>query len=122
MFTGAVAETRRHYRVIDVAALSSDTEQMPMTVLEAMASGLPCLTTSVGDCAEILAANGEPVVVPPGNEAAYISALRTLAANREERIRLGLANRERCREHYSLEKMLARYDQLYLAAASSRGA
>jgi glycosyltransferase involved in cell wall biosynthesis len=107
----------------DVFALSSASEQMPLALLEAMASGLPAVCTDVGDCREMLGGGGAPAVVPPGDEAAYAAALAALAARAELRAALGAANRARCVERYPADRMVRAYASLYdeaLRAGRSR--
>ena len=73
-FVGAVTDPAPLYREMDIFALSSDTEQMPLSVLEAMAAGLPVAATDVGDVREMLApANGKHVV--PRDPAALARAI-----------------------------------------------
>ena len=63
-FAGHLADPAPLYAGFDIFALSSDTEQMPLSVLEAMASGLPVAATDVGDVAAMLAAENQAFVTP----------------------------------------------------------
>ena len=63
-FTGHLDDPAALYRTLDIFALSSDTEQMPLSVIEAMASGLPVAATAVGDVAAMLAAENQAFVTP----------------------------------------------------------
>jgi glycosyltransferase involved in cell wall biosynthesis len=116
-FAGFIPDPSGCYGAFDLFAMSSATEQMPISLLEAMAAGLPVICTTVGDCAEILGNPGWPSAVPAGDLDAYVRGLGTLHADAELRERLGARNRRRCVESYSREKMIARYRHIYLAAA-----
>ena len=118
MFPGATADTPRAYRGFDVFALSSDTEQMPLSVLEAMASALPVAATDVGDVAGMLAeANRRHVV--PADPRALAGALAALLADPAAARALGAANRARAERDFDQETMFATYAALFGAAASS---
>jgi glycosyltransferase involved in cell wall biosynthesis len=116
LFVGMVDDTAAYYRAFDVFALSSFTEQMPISLLEAMASGLPAICTNVGDCAIILDESSSPAVVPDGDAGAYSGAMRAMteAARRQT---LGARNRMRCESEYSLHSMVEAYRSLYKEAA-----
>jgi glycosyltransferase involved in cell wall biosynthesis len=99
-----------------VFALSSDTEQMPMSLLEAMGTGLPALVTDVGDCGPLLGTDGG-AIVPRGDLAAYAAAIRDLAANPDRRAAAGRRNRRFAEQHHSLPKMVGEYRRVYERAA-----
>jgi glycosyltransferase involved in cell wall biosynthesis len=87
-------------------------EGFPNVVAEAMACGLPCVVTDVGDSARIVGATGE--VVPPRDPTALAAGMAKLinrgAGQREE---LGRAARRRIEAKFSLATMIERYEQLY---------
>ena len=116
-FPGGVADPAPCYGAFDIFAMSSATEQMPMSLLEAMACGLPAICTDVGDSAVILDTREPPAIVPPGDIEAYAAALRMMAENPELRARLGEGNRRRCVREYSFSRMLDAHGELYAAAA-----
>ena len=98
-FLGHRADPARLYRGFDIFALSSDTEQMPLTVLEAMAAGLPVAATDVGDVAAMLAPENLPCVTAP-DPAALAAALTALVTRPTLRLALGAANRARAERDY----------------------
>jgi glycosyltransferase involved in cell wall biosynthesis len=106
----------------DALVMSSFTEQASLALLEAMASGLPVVSTDVGDSRDMLVPGQSRFVVPVDDEAGYIRALRELAANPGVRSRLGSENRARCVEVYSLSAMIAAYRDLYRDVIARRGA
>jgi glycosyltransferase involved in cell wall biosynthesis len=114
-FAGYQADPRAFYRAMDVFALSSDTEQMPIALLEAMASSLPAVATDVGDVRAMLpdAQSRFVVAQQPDGTARFAAALDELAADRELRERLGAANRDRIREQFTLGGMVEQYRALY---------
>jgi glycosyltransferase involved in cell wall biosynthesis len=101
------------YRMFDLFVMSSLTEQMPLALLEAMASGLPALCTDAGDTPEMLDSPDLPAIVPAGDPGAYAGALREWAASAALREKAGARNRERAAQQYSLEKMVERWRTLY---------
>jgi glycosyltransferase involved in cell wall biosynthesis len=120
-FAGHMAETAPAYKTFDVFALSSDTEQMPLSVLEAMASGLPVAATDVGDVAAMLAEANRPFVTAL-DPAALAEAMKKLLDRPDLRAALGAANRARADREYDEAAMLRGYATLFAAAqAYGRG-
>ena len=111
-FTGHLAEPQAAYRQFDLFALSSDTEQMPLSVLEAMAAGLAVAATDVGDVATMLAEENRPFVVPQ-DAAALAGALAALLADPVRRQAIGAANRARAEREYDQESMFQAYAGLF---------
>jgi L-malate glycosyltransferase len=111
-FLGFVARPGALLGALDVFVLTSDTEQMPLGVLEAMALGLPVLATDVGDLRAMLPAEGGAACLfAPADEAAFARRLAALLAAPEERRRLGALNRTKAAD-FRLDAMIARYDRL----------
>ncbi|WP_338663928.1 glycosyltransferase [Pararoseomonas sp. SCSIO 73927] len=103
-FAGHVADPAAAYRAMDIVCLSSDTEQMPFSVLEAMATGLPVATTEVGDVRLMLSAQNAPHLAARTDEA-LADALRPLLRDAALRRRIGRANREKAERDYDEEAM-----------------
>ena len=95
----------------DILALSSDTEQMPLAVLEAMDAGLPVVSTDVGDVRRMVAPTNAPFVTSSETEMA--AAVTRLVDDARLRRTLGEANRLRCRDTYSLDKMVFAWRVLF---------
>lgn len=102
------------YAQIDVFALSSDTEQMPYTIIEAMAAGLPIVATNVGDVSEMVSPRNLPYIVPPNSEQ-LAQALLHILRDPESRVRIGAANREKARANFDQRRMLERYGKIFRA-------
>lgn len=111
LFLGHCNDPAPVYASLDVFALSSSTEQMPLSLLEAMAAGLPVAATGVGDVREMVSEENRPCIV--SQPSALTAALRRLADEPALRGELGDANRRRAVERYSLDRMLAEYGRLY---------
>lgn len=96
----------------DVFCLSSWSEAFPNVLGEAMACGVPCVATDVGDCGYILGDEGW--VVPPRNAEALSSVLGdVLALSRADRVAKGMTGRKRIAEKFSLESTVKAYTCLY---------
>jgi glycosyltransferase involved in cell wall biosynthesis len=110
---GHVADPASAIGLFDLFALSSDSEQAPLSVIEAMAAGLAVVAPAVGDVAMMVAPENAPFVTPPGDDAALGAALASLAADPDLRARIGAANRARAVSEYDEAAMAARYAALY---------
>ena len=112
LLPGATTDTPGCYAAFDVFCLSSDTEQMPLSVLEAMAAGLPVVATDVGDVARMLPEAQHPFLCArePG---ALAAGLRTLLHDDALRARLGAANLEAARAGHDEEAMMRAHDALW---------
>jgi glycosyltransferase involved in cell wall biosynthesis len=115
-FLGHVEDVPRFMRAIDIFALSSDTEQMPNSLLQAMAAGRPVAAVDVGDVRHIVAPENRELVVDRDKEGALTAALAALASDPQRRETLGRLNQQRAREQYSLDGMVAAYGALLQAA------
>jgi glycosyltransferase involved in cell wall biosynthesis len=93
--------------------MSSDTEQMPYGLLEAMAAGLPVACTDVGDIMSMVAEPNRRYVVPAIDTAALTGALRALLTQPALRATLGIANRAKADREFSIDRMIAGYDTLF---------
>ena len=107
-FLGHTPDPAPAYRHMDIFALASDTEQMPLSLLEAMASGLPAAATAVGDVAGMLSPENRPLATPPGT-AGLAASLALLASDPALRRRLGDANRARAQARFDERDMIARW-------------
>jgi glycosyltransferase involved in cell wall biosynthesis len=118
---GRRMDTRDIIMQCQVLALSSDTEQMPLAVLEAMEAGLPIAATDVGDMREMVAEPNRAFIVAPCDKA-LSGALDALVGDAALRARIGQANRTRQGEFYGLPMMAEAYGAAFeRMSARARG-
>jgi glycosyltransferase involved in cell wall biosynthesis len=118
-FRGETPDPAPWIASLEVLVSSSYTEAFPTVVGEAMASGVPCVVTDVGDSAYLLGAAGR--VVPPRDAAALARALgEVLDLSDEARRALGEAGRARILTEFTMERVAARFLSLYSNRAAAR--
>ncbi len=98
---------------LDVVALPSWTEGLPMVLLEAMAAGRPVVATRVGGTPELVTDGETGLLVPPRHPTALAAALRRVLEDRALAKRLAEAGRRRVEERFSLDAMNRRILELY---------
>lgn len=111
-FLGHVEDVPTFVRSVDIFALSSDTEQMPNSLLQAMAAGRPVAAVDVGDVRHIVALENRPLVVHRDDEGALTGALANLISDPQRRATLGRLNQQQVTTHYSFDSMVAAYGAL----------
>jgi glycosyltransferase involved in cell wall biosynthesis len=95
----------------DVFVLTSDWEGNPLSVMEAMASGLPVIATAVGGVPELIGKDG--ILVDPGDCSRFAENMKELLQDPERRLVLGNAARKRALDHFRVEQMVQAYELLY---------
>ncbi len=115
-FAGHQTDTPGFYARFDIFALSSDTEQMPLSVIEAMASGLPVVATDVGDVRLMVSAENAPFITKL-DDAALAGALAALAADPGQRQRIGAANLRKAARDFDQAAMFRAHAALWRGEA-----
>jgi glycosyltransferase involved in cell wall biosynthesis len=112
-FLGFCADVQQVYDALDVFVLSSLCEALPYALLEAMATCLPAVGTTVGGVPEVIVPGETGFLVPPRDPAALATALRPLLESQVLRQRLGHAGRERVEQHFREDEMVRKTIQVY---------
>jgi glycosyltransferase involved in cell wall biosynthesis len=118
-FTGHVPKPEAVMGAFDLFAMTSDTEQMPYAVLEAMAARLPVLATAVGDIAIMVGEENRPFILARDNHSGLVAALNRLCSDPQLRRRLGLANRARVEESFGLAQMADAFQNVLTSVLAS---
>jgi len=109
---GERRDVHRIAAAFDIAACSSVAEGFPNVIGEAMSCGIPCVVTDVGDTAWLVGDSG--MVVPPRNHVALCEAwLKLIEMGSEKRRVLGEKARKRIEDHFSIQMIVKKYEQLY---------
>src|SRR5262249_25790930 len=117
---GARRDVPAVLNALDVLVMSSDTEGLPLVVLEAMATALPVVSTSVGGIPNVIDEGQTGLLVPAGDEAALRDRLARLGADRALARALGARAREVSVARYSAARMQRDYLDLYARVLSPK--
>lgn len=107
-----ISDMPAFYQSIDAFLMTSITEGFPNVLVEAMASGLPCISTDVGDAKYIVQDLGS--IVPPRNVQALAQAiLKYVQQSNDEKLQLKQAVRERVEQNFSIDTVSGQYMQVW---------
>lgn len=119
-FAGYQARPELFLPAMDVFALTSRLEGLPLALLEAWAAGLPAVATAVGGVPAVVADGQNGLLVPSGDEPAVAAAVGRLLADRALAATLAAAGQAVVRERYSLDRMAAEYEARYRRLIAAR--
>lgn len=117
---GPTTNVQTYLDAADAFVLPSRGEGLSYSLLEAMATGLPVIATSVGGNREVIVAPEFGMLVPPEDASALAYALTEVIADADLRARLGRSGRQHVQLHYSVEAMVDAYERLYLNVSGGR--
>jgi glycosyltransferase involved in cell wall biosynthesis len=112
IFTGQVAP-ELVLGTFDIFALSSDTEQMPNALLEAMAASRAIAAVDVGDVKSIVCEDNREFIIARDDVAGFAAAITRLARDPQMRDALGMKNRQRVTAEFSQERMFSAYFEVF---------
>lgn len=120
IFTGLRQDVPRLLKAMNVFALPSLSEGMPITVLEAMAARLPVVATNVGALPQLVEEGITGWLVAPQQPAALAAKLSWLWQHRAQSAAFGAAGRQKVEREYGMDVMLRRYADLYHAVLRNK--
>lgn len=112
-FAGRREDVEKFYSFSDIFCLPSYREGIPNTTLEAMASGLPIVTTDVPGCRETVDEGINGFKVPPRNVDQLVDRLERLIVDPDLRERMGRASRKKAEQEFSVDKVVEQHIELY---------
>jgi len=112
-FFGQQADVGRFCAAADLFVLSSVSEGVPLSLLEALAAGLPAVVTDVGGMGEIAQLSDATTAVPASNPQAFADAIVRIVQSRDELPRLKAAAKKTFLENFTLDRMAGEYMNLY---------
>jgi len=113
LFLGSVENIPEYLQASDLFVFPTENDAFPSSVIEAMACGLPVVTTPVGAIKTIVADQETGLIVEPGNRQQLYEALLTIISDKTLAFRLGQASRQIVEERYSAGSMVAKYLALF---------
>jgi glycosyltransferase involved in cell wall biosynthesis len=115
------AELRHYYADADAFALASFAEGVPVVLMEAMATGLPCIASCIAGIPELIEHGVSGLLTPPGDEESIAAAIERLMDDEELRRRLGESARGTVAEHYDVRRNTARLADIFRHRSGAAG-
>jgi glycosyltransferase involved in cell wall biosynthesis len=119
-FAGYQRNPERFLPAMDIFAMTSRLEGLPLALLEAWAAGLPIVSSAVGGVPKVVVDGLSGMLFPNGDEAALTSALRTILADPKMAAKMAAAGSAVVRERYSLDRMATDYEARYRSLLTAR--
>ena len=119
-WTGQRPDVHAIMAALDLYALPSLEESFPLSILEAMAAGLPVVATTVGGVPECVADGETGLLVPPADSDRLADAIIQLATDPLRRTEMGRAGRRRVLERFSAESQTRCIEEVFAGAAQRR--
>ena len=113
-FLGFVRNMPELYQSLDLLVLTSHFEGTPLTVLEAMAMGVPVVASQVDGVAEVLEDGRDGILVPPGSRDLFVKGICLVLQDQPLWQQLPRAGQEKARQRYSAKAMVRQVERLYL--------
>lgn len=114
IFTGFRSDARRYIAAMDIFALPSLSEGLPLALMEAMAAGKPVIASDIGGIPQVVADGVTGLLVEPRNPSQLEKAISKLITDKEFSSFLAEKGRDFIEKNFSLEIMVRRYEDLYL--------
>ncbi len=121
-FSGHTDAPETIYSAFDLFMMTSDTEQMPISLIEAMATNLPVVATRVGDIERMVSSENRRFLFDVDDIDGLVWGVKTLIEKPEIRESLGRLNRARAQREFNLKSMLTKYDALFKKMAKGKSA
>jgi glycosyltransferase involved in cell wall biosynthesis len=120
VFAGFLPSIQKAFAISDLYIQPSTEESLPLTVLEAMASGLPVISSDVGGIGEAVVNGKTGMLVPPGDGKVLSEAILSLLHNHDNMERMGRAGRDKIFSEFSSDTFMEKHRELYTALVSKR--
>lgn len=120
LFLGWRRDLDRIYADLDLLVLSSSNEGTPVSLIEAMAAGVPVVATRVGGVKDLMTRDETGLLVPPGDAQALALGIVTLLNDPERARRMAKAGKERAYPFYDAKSLIVRTEQFYRELVATR--
>jgi glycosyltransferase involved in cell wall biosynthesis len=108
------------YGAMDVAGLTSLNEGTPVSLIEALAAGVPVIATAVGGVPDLVRDGETGLLIPPRHPTAFAAALDRIACDVQLRQRLVLRGKNEVRKHFNRERLVSDIERLYIHLLKER--